>query len=86
MLYQLSIYALSQKPLGRATILYPTFDESAKDAVVCIRDPFSVAPRAEVVLRPVNLMRLAELVAAPASSQVLRRKRAEAGRWISPPA
>jgi 5-methylcytosine-specific restriction enzyme subunit McrC len=86
MLYQLSIYALSQKPLGRATILYPTLDESAKDAVVCIRDPFSVAPRAEVVLRPVNLMRLADLVAAPASSQVLRRKRAEAGRWICPPA
>lgn len=85
MLYQLSIYALSQKALGRATILYPTLDDAAKDAVVCIRDPYSAVPRAEVVLRPVNMIRLADLVAAAPSEQVQRRRHAEAAGWIAPP-
>lgn len=86
MLYQLSIYALSQKALGRATILYPTLHDGAKDAVVCIRDPYSTAPRAEVVLRPVNMIRLADLVAAAPSPQVQRQRQAEAAIWIAPPA
>lgn len=62
MLYQLAIYALSQKPPGRATILYPTMDWAARDSVVRIYDPASGSPRAEVIQRPVNLTRLAALL------------------------
>jgi len=62
MLYQLAIYALSQKPPGRATILYPTMNSAARDAVVRIYEPSSRNPLAEVVQRPVNLGDLAKLL------------------------
>jgi len=62
MLYQLAIYALSQKPQGRATILYPTMDSAARDSVVRIYEPSSGNRRAEVVQRPVNLGDLAKLL------------------------
>jgi len=85
MLYQLSIYALSQKALGRATILYPTLHENARDAVICIRGSSSIASRAEVVLRPINLIAFSELVSAPATPHVQRQRRTEASNWIEPP-
>lgn len=62
MLYQLAIYALSQRPPGRATILYPTMNSAARDSVIRIHEPVGGNTRAEVVQRPVNLARLAELV------------------------
>jgi 5-methylcytosine-specific restriction enzyme subunit McrC len=62
MLYQLAIYALSQRPPGRATILYPTMNSAARDSVIRIHEPVGGIPRAEIVQRPVNLARLAELV------------------------
>ncbi len=62
MLYQLAIYALSQRPPGRATILYPTMNSAARDSVVRIYEPSSGNPRAEVVQRPVNMTRLAALL------------------------
>jgi hypothetical protein len=62
MLYQLAIYALSQRPPGRATILYPTMNSAARDSVIRIHEPVGGNLRAEVVQRPVNLARLAELV------------------------
>jgi 5-methylcytosine-specific restriction enzyme subunit McrC len=65
MLYQLALYALSQKPVGRSTILYPTLAPNAVDAVIHVSEPFSGSRRAEVVLRPVDLHRLSELLGMP---------------------
>ena len=62
MLYQLALYALSQKPVGRSTILYPTLAPKAADAVINVSEPSSGSRRAEVVLRPVDLNRLSELL------------------------
>jgi 5-methylcytosine-specific restriction enzyme subunit McrC len=62
MLYQLAIYALSQKPFGRSTILYPTMDSAARDSVVRIYEPSSGTSEAEVVQRPVHLAQLAALL------------------------
>ena len=62
MLYQLALYALSQKTVGRSTILYPTMAPKAADAVINVSEPSSGGRRAEVVLRPVDLDRLSELL------------------------
>ncbi len=62
MLYQLTLYALSQENLDRrrAIILYPTLNASAVDQVVNFSEPLRGATQATVTLRPVNLLELAE--------------------------
>lgn len=58
MLYQLSIYALSQSRAATATILYPTMDVGAVDAVLQLRDPSVGDVMGFVALRPVVLSKL----------------------------
>lgn len=72
MLYQLSIYALSQTEAMAAAILYPTTDSSATEARIAIREPVSRHTRGQVVLRPVDLNELVRLVNQPQSAQTRR--------------
>ena len=77
MLYQLAIYALSKSTGSpRSTILYPTLAADAVDQIVLLRDPISGRKRAEVVLRPVNLLEMEKLI-RPRQGAVARRKRQE---------
>ena len=62
MLYQLSVYALSQVNCQTAVILYATITSAAREARIAISDPIRGGARAWVVLRPVCLPVLADLV------------------------
>lgn len=59
MLYQLALYALGQESGNRrATIIYPTLVEEARQQIVFFKDPISSSTKAEIILRPVNLLKL----------------------------
>jgi 5-methylcytosine-specific restriction enzyme subunit McrC len=74
MLYQLSIYAVSQQ--GRlAVMLYPSHEIGAAEERFDIHDPVTSSYRASVALRPVDLNELEALISAPRSAT-----RAEARR------
>ncbi len=62
MLYQLAIYALSRGPGGSSAILYPTTAPEAEEAWIEVRDPVAGGGRGRVVLRPVDLYKLANLI------------------------
>jgi len=63
MLYQVALYAISQENQRReAVILYPTLSSTAVDQAILIHDPVTGEARAEVVLRPVNLLQLDHLL------------------------
>ena len=63
MLYQLALYALGQsKGERRAAILYPTLAPEATEQAILLRDPSTGAPQAQVILRPVNLLKLEMLL------------------------
>jgi 5-methylcytosine-specific restriction enzyme subunit McrC len=76
MLYQLAIYALS-KTTGtpRSTILYPTLANAAVDQVLRLKDPILGSKRAEIVLRPVNLLEMERLVRPRQGALAGRRRR-----------
>lgn len=74
MLYQLAMYALSQPGGIDAAILYPTLRSDAQEVRIIIRDPVYNAGTAHVILRPVNLLRLDELLAGPKTAQSERDK------------
>lgn len=61
-LYQLSIYAMSQKPGVRAVILYPSADGPRPEARIELREPVQGSGRAGVAARAVDLARLEQLV------------------------
>ena len=61
-LYQLSVYALSQSDCQTAVILYATNTAAAREARIEISDPVRGGTRAWVLLRPVCLPELADLI------------------------
>jgi 5-methylcytosine-specific restriction enzyme subunit McrC len=63
MLYQLGMYAMSQPPGATVAILYPTIDQTAREALIEIADPVRGTGRAYVALRPVVLPRLVAAIA-----------------------
>jgi 5-methylcytosine-specific restriction enzyme subunit McrC len=69
MLYQLTIYAMSQPRGATAVIIYPTDDPAATQSIIDIREPHSDCMRAHVALRPVVIPRLLDLVSAPHSRE-----------------
>jgi 5-methylcytosine-specific restriction enzyme subunit McrC len=64
MLYQLSMYALSQPAGGRAIILYPTIEKAARPARIEFYEATAGWDRASVVLQPLDLDELDALVGA----------------------
>ena len=64
MLYQLSIYALSQPKGATAAILFPTTDATARASRIEIREPMAGGSAGFVALRPVKLGRLVHVIEA----------------------
>jgi 5-methylcytosine-specific restriction enzyme subunit McrC len=65
MLYQLSLYAMGQESVKRrAMILYPTLEKAARPQVIFVKDPLYGTAKAQVILRPVNLLEVDELLRA----------------------
>jgi hypothetical protein len=62
MLYQLVVYAVSQRASPKSAILYPTTSPAAREARIEVRDPLSASRIGEVSLRPVHLPTVHELV------------------------
>jgi hypothetical protein len=82
MLYQLAIYALSKNTgLPRSTILYPTLAGEAADQAVRLKDPVLGNKRAEIILRPVNLLGMERLV-RPRQGALGARRRREFARTL----
>ncbi len=81
-LYQLAIYALSQDIGSRATILYPTMNNHAKEARIQVTDPLHGAYRAQVIIRPVKLLYLNELI-SDQSTNIIRRERTKYAQCLA---
>ncbi len=80
-LYQLALYALSQSDPRQAVILYPSLDATAMGQRITVREPVYGHEQAEVVLRPVNLLKMEELLLAPRTVAGDRTRMAWA-RWL----
>ncbi len=82
MLYQLALYALSHAECRQAVILYPALDAAAVEQRIHIHEPLYGAGRAQVVLRPVNLLRLAGLLQSPRTRACEAECTAWAQHWV----
>jgi len=82
MLYQLSIYALSQSAGGIATILYPTGITGAMEERIQIKDPMSGDSLGQVILRPVNISYLDEII-SDSSGVAVQRERTKYARQLA---
>ena len=69
MLYQLVIYATSSEASGRAAMLFPTLNPAAQEACIEVRGPVAGSHRAEVILRPVDMLYLMQLISASSGAQ-----------------
>jgi 5-methylcytosine-specific restriction enzyme subunit McrC len=75
MLYQLALYALGRGSGERAsTILYPTVVEGAREPSISIQEPVHGLQQASVALRPVNLLKLEQLLRAGPSARSQREE------------
>lgn len=73
MLYQLVVYAVSQRSNPQASILYPTIDPSAREIRINVADPVRGTRIGQVCLRPVRLSELEESVYDHSSNGRCRR-------------
>jgi 5-methylcytosine-specific restriction enzyme subunit McrC len=71
-LYQLAIYAMSQKRGVNAVALYPSAAGPRPEARIELRDPVAGVDRAQVILRAVDLAQLEALVSQRKTAAVLR--------------
>lgn len=62
MLYQLAIYAVSGMGDKTATILYPSISDIPSVQKIDIKDPIANSKMASVILKPLNLIKVAELL------------------------
>jgi 5-methylcytosine-specific restriction enzyme subunit McrC len=62
MLYQLAVYAVSGIGNSSATILYPAMNGMPVLQQINIKNPLSKETMARVFLKPIDLMRVAELI------------------------
>jgi len=67
MLYQLVVYAISQRQRPQSSILYPTIDARAKEARIDVTEPLFGKHLGQVCLRPVLLPLLEKMVASNTS-------------------
>jgi 5-methylcytosine-specific restriction enzyme subunit McrC len=72
MLYQLALYALGRAGERASAILYPTVEAAARKQTIVIQDPVRGGEHARVTLRPVNLLRLDQLLRAGSAAQPQR--------------
>ncbi len=80
MLYQLALYALGRTGERASAILYPTVEAAARKQTIVIQEPVRGGESARVTLRPVNLLRLDQLLrGGPAA----RPQRAELARQLA---
>lgn len=66
MLYQLAVYAMSGVGDRTATILYPATSDVPSTQKIAIKDPVTNAKIGCVILKPLNLMKVADLLPSKA--------------------
>lgn len=79
MLYQLVVYAISQRKNPQSSILYPTNNPIAKEARIDVTEPLQGTRLGQVCLRPINLKQIEQMLSTD-DHQGRADRRAEAHR------